>query len=186
MVIWEGRNIFKIAVNHGAIAQHQIFKEVAKPAAREILREKSAPAIASIDKDEREFVKNAHYKFPQEAIKNAKLYKKDYERTLPETLKVESQNQMWVRAKQLKDQFTVGMLSRSESHPVKGFMDNGTMKWVVDEEKLRAMRSVEREAAWQKQNELKIREFKNIMRHLNPDDPNAGDTERYRPKGGVR
>jgi len=43
-------------------------------------------------------------------------------------------------------------------------------------------RCVEREAAWQKVNQQRIEEFKRIMRHLNPDDPNAGDVERFRPR----
>jgi len=173
--------MFKIFNNTGEIVKHQMSKEVAKPAAREILRERSAGAISEIGKDEKDYVKNAHLRFPQDAIKNAKIYKKSYEATLPETLTPEAQNKMWVKAKQLKDEFTIGMLPRSELHPVKGFSDNGTMKYVVDEERIRVNRSVEREIAWQKANKDKIDEFKKIMRHLNPDDPNAGDVERYRP-----
>ena len=115
-------------------------------------------------------------------MKNAKVYKKDYERTLPETLNSQTESEMWKRAKQLKDEFQVGMLSKEELHPVKGFMENGTMKWVVDESKMQANNSAVREAQWQKENGKKIEEFKNLMRHLDKDNPNAGDVEKFRPR----
>ena len=115
-------------------------------------------------------------------MKNAKVYKKDYERTLPETLNSQTESEMWKRAKQLKDEFQVGMLSKEELHPVKGFMENGTMKWVVDESKMQANNSAVREAQWQKENGKKIEEFKNLMRHLDKDNPNAGYVEKFRPR----
>ena len=178
--------MFKISVNNNAISRYQINKEVAKPPARQLLKEKSGGNF--IENEEGVYGASFRNKWWEEridikeALKNAKVYKKDYERTLPETLSAETQNFMWKRAKQLKDEFTIGMLSKQDTHPVKGFLDNGTMKWVVDEEKIRTNRSVDREVAWQKKNELKINEYKNIMRHLVPDDPNAGDIERFRPK----
>ena len=170
--------MFKIISNTQVIANHQINKEIAKVSAREILRQNSGVEnIKSID---------PWYKSRvdwQEAAKNAKVYKKDYERTLPERLAPQTQNEMWKRAKQIKDQFTMGMLSRDELHPVKAFTDGGAIKCVVDEERMRSINSVERERTWQNKNDNKIKEFKNLMRHLNPDDPNAGDIEKYRPKG---
>ena len=88
---------------------------------------------------------------------------------------------------QLKDEFIVGMLSKEELHPVKGFSENGKMVWVVDEGKMNALKSVDRNEVWYKRNEVKLREFKQIMRHLCPDDPNAGDVEKFRPRNrGVR
>lgn len=177
--------MFKIQVNNNNIAYHQINKEISKVPARNLLKEKSMGAISSIDSEYSSYVKFENNRVDMsESVLNAKKYKKDYERTLPENLSPETKNIMWVKAKELKDKFTIGMLSREEMHPVKGFLDNGTMKWVVDEEKMRSNRTVEREQAWQKNNDNNIREFKNIMRHLNPDDPNAGDVEKYRPKGG--
>lgn len=168
--------MFKIFNNNGAIQRHQIFKEISKVSARKLLREKSGEeTVKSIDPW---FKNRVNW---QDAAKNASQYKKDYERTLPETLSPEAKNQMWKRAKQLKDQFSVGMLSKEEVHPVKQFLDNGTMKAVVDEERMRTNRSAEREQDWLKQNQEKVREFKNLMRHLDPDNPNAGDIERYRP-----
>jgi hypothetical protein len=169
--------VFKIFNNAETLIKGQMNKEVAKPAAREIMKKKvGQEEIKSTD---------PWYKSRmdwQDAARNAKVYKKDYERTCPEHLSPEAQNLMWKKAKQLKDEFTVGMLSREDLHPVKGFLENGTMKYVVDEEKMRVNHSTEREVAWTRKNETKIREFKNLMRHLNPDDSNAGDIERYRPK----
>jgi len=179
--------MFKIVNSQGAVATHQMNKQVAKVSAREILKERASGANVAIGAEERGYVQKAtgFFKYPQDNVKVAKTYKASYDRTLPETLSPETQSHMWKRAKQLKDEFTVGMLSREEMHPVKGFLDNGTMKYVVDEEKLRLNNCVTREAMWQKQNAKKIDEFKNIMRHLNPDDPNAGDVEKYRPRRGV-
>jgi hypothetical protein len=174
--------MFKVFVNNGAVTKHQMVKEVAKPAAREILQKKSDLETTKS--------KDPWWKSrvdAQEAAKNARIFRKDYERTLPEKLSSQAQNEMWKRAKQLKDEFIIGMLSREELHPTKSFLDNGTTKHVVDEGQMRASRSTERELAWQRANENKIKEFKNLMRHLNPEDPNAGDIERFRPKlKGIR
>ena len=149
-------------------------KEVSKPVARQLLKER-------IDSEQSK-IKSPYFKNSSDAIRNATVFKKSYERTLPETLPPHVQSEMWRKAKQLKDEFVSGMLSRDELHPVKGFMDNGTMKYVVDEERIRTTRSVERELAWQRRNDNQIREFKNLMRNLNPDDPNAGDIEKFRPR----
>ena len=174
--------MFKIFNTSQLVMEKQFSKEISKPAAREILKER-------IGQEEFKAV-NPFWKAridANEAAKNSRQYKKDYERTLPETLSSQVQNQMWKRAKQLKDEFIVGMLSRDELHPVKGFMENGTMKYVVDEEILRFNHSVDRESAWLRKNEIKIKEYKNIMRHLNPNDPNAGDIEKFRVRNrGVK
>lgn len=170
--------MFKIQTNNNSVIKHQIGKEISKISARDILKTRSGQEeLKSTDS----WWKNRIDW--QEAAKNSKQYKKDYERTAPETLSAQAKDAMWRKAKQLKDEFTVGMLSREELHPVKGFMENGTMKWVVDEEKMRANRSTERESAWLSKNQAKIAEFKNLMRHLDPDNPTAGDIEKYRTKG---
>ena len=122
----------------------------------------------------------------QEARKNYDNLTKQYDRTKPETLSSETQNHLWKKAKQLKDEFMIGMLSRDELHPVKGFLVDGAMKTVIDEEKLRSLNSVKREQEWAKRNEIRIREFKNIMRHLCPDDPSATDIERFRPHRRIK
>lgn len=170
--------MFRILTNNGAVAEHQKTKEISKVSARTILKERSG---------QEEFKsKDSWYRQrldATDAAHNAKVYKKDYERTLPETLNPQTEGEMWKRAKQLKDEFAVGMLSREELHPVKGFMENGSMKWVVDESKLQANNSAKRESDWQKVNGNKIEEFKNLMRHLDKENPNAGDIERFRPRG---
>lgn len=178
--------MFKIHNPTNAIGNYQMKKEVSKVPARQLLKEKSlfdvaerADGIKTASLEDNWWAKRIDTK---EALKNAKVYRKDYERTAPETLNAATKNQMYIRAKQLKDKFIIGMLSREELHPVKQFTDEGTIKCVVDEERLRANDSVNREVNWEKNNKEDIKEFKNIMRHLNPEDPNAGDVEKYRPK----
>lgn len=90
---------------------------------------------------------------------------------------------MWKRAKLLKDEFTVGMLSNDELHPVSKIEKNGVISTVVDRAKMKSLNSVSRQMAWNKKNETKVREYKNIMRHLMPDDPSATDIEKYRGFG---
>ena len=116
-----------------------------------------------------------------EARRELAKWKKQYERTAPETLAPEVKNAMLKRAKALKDSFTIGMLSRDELHPVRKFVNNGTVITVVDEEKMNSLRSVERQCAWDKKHGAEVREFKNIMRHLCPDNPKFSDIERFRP-----
>lgn len=172
--------MFKIFKNSGVDINHQVTKEIAKPAARAILKERSGEeTYKSADPWYRSRVDW------QDAQKNSQTYKKDYERTAPDHLTPQVENELWKRAKQLKDEFTIGMLSRAELHPVKGFMDNGAMKWVVDDEKIRMGDTIRREAQWLKDNNEKIAQFKNLMRQLDPDNPNAGDVERYRPNKGT-
>lgn len=183
--------MFKIHNSTNAIGNYQMNKEVSKVPARELLKEKSlfhvaekADGIKTASLEDTWWGKRIDTK---EALKNAKVYRKDYERTAPETLNAATKNEMYIKAKQLKDEFTIGMLSREELHPVKQFTEEGTIKCVVDEERLRANDSVNREGKWEKNNREKIKQFKNIMRHLNPDDPNAGDVEKYRPRlKGIR
>lgn len=167
----------QVFVKGGAIERHQMEKEVAKPAAYNQLKTMA----------HREEVKATEKWYKGridtvEAGKNAKVFRKNLERVTPEKLLPHVADRMWRRAKQLKDEFSVGMLSQDELHPVKGFMKDGSMVWVVDEGKLNSMRVVERNSAWLARNEAKIREYKNLMRHLCPENPNAGDIEKYRPK----
>ena len=79
------------------------------------------------------------------------------------------------------NQFVVGMLSREELHPVKSFESNGKIQVIVDEERMRSLGSVDREDASARRNGPLISEYKRIMRHLNPDNPRAGDVEKFRP-----
>jgi len=172
----------EIIVKNGAIERHQMQKEVAKPAAfEELSKMYNSEKFKSTDPWWKKRVDWA------ESAKNAQKYGVNLERVTAEKLTPSSKNMMWSRAKQLKDEFTIGMLSKEELHPVKGFSDNGKMVWVVDEEKMRALNSTERNTIWYRRNEAKLREFKNIMRHLCPENPNAADYERFRPKSrGIR
>lgn len=167
----------EVIVRDGAIERHQMQKEVAKPAAfKQLSSMYNHEKLKSTDPWWRKRIDYA------EASKNARKYGKNLENVSPEKLLPAAKDMMWRRAKQLKDDFIVGMLSKEDLHPVKGFTENGKMVWVVDEEKMRTNNSVERNTAWNKRNETKIREFKNIMRHLCPENPNAGDVEKFRPK----
>jgi len=169
--------MFKIVNRAGAIEEQQMNKKIAKPDARKLLKSNLDSNMAKItDPWLRTRVDTS------DALKHIKQYKKDYERTAPEKLTAGSKNVMWKRAKLLKDSFTVGMLSREELHPVKTFETNGKIQVVVNEERMASLNTVQREGAWQNKNNELVREFKNIMRHLNPDNPHAGDIERFRPK----
>lgn len=167
----------KIFVKDAAI-KHQIQKEVAKPAARQELEETL--------RAERAKLSSHNIQDKAEVRKEIKKWEKTLERTRPETLSPSVKNTMWKRAKELKDQFTIGMLSRDELHPVKSFEHNGAINVVVNEDKMASVNSVSRQYAWNKKMGAKVSEYKNIMRHLNPDDPNASDIERFRPSGRIK
>lgn len=169
--------MFKVMTSNNAITNFQMKKEIAGNDARNIMQ-------ANI-KVETAKVTNPWYNGRvdvSEAKKTLKEYQRNFDRTAPETLDVQTQNAMWKRAKQLKDEFTIGMLSCDELHPVKGIQVDGSMRWVVDEEKMNSSRAVERNTAWYLRNQAKMSEYKNIMRHLNPDNPVASDVERFRPQ----
>ena len=166
----------QVIVNNNQIEDFKAMKEISKPAALKVLKNMAGSEHKkSVDPWWRSRV-NA-----QDAARNAAAYKKNLDKVSPEKLAGHTKDKLWRRAKQLKDEFQVGMLSRTELHPVKQFTENGKVVSVCDDESVRQFRSVEREMAWQKRNNKKIKEFKNIMRHLCPEDPNAGDIERFRP-----
>jgi len=121
-----------------------------------------------------------------QAFKEAKKWRDTLDKRSPESLNVEAKNAMWKRAKQLKDEFSVGMLSTDELHPVSMQVDGGVTRVLVDNDKMNHIHSVEREVAWQKRNEEKVREYKNIMRHLSPNNPSATDINKFRKSGGIK
>lgn len=168
--------MFQVITNNGAAAKHLMTKEIAGNDARQILQ-------ANI-KAETAKVSNAWFNGRidvTQARKSLKEYQTNYDKTSPETLSTDVKNTLWKRAKQLKDEFTIGMLSKEELHPVKGINIDGSIKVVVDEEKMNSSRVVERNTAWYNRNAQKISDYKNIMRNLNPDNPLASDIERFRP-----
>ena len=167
----------QVIIKTDAIERHQRMKEIAKPVALNqldtMVRQEH---IKATDPWYRSRVDTA------EATKNEKKFRTNLDKVSPETLAPQVKDGMWKRAKQLKDEFVIGMLSKEELHPVRGFLKDGKMQWVVDEAKMHESGSIERETVWRRKNESKISEFKNLMRHLSPQDPNAGDIERFRPR----
>lgn len=171
--------MFKIQSNNGMESSFQMTREISGIDARTILKTNIKVAehkLSSKDKTINKYVDMGDAK--KELIKN----KRDYDRTAPETLTPAVQNDLWKKAKQLKDEFTVGMLSRDELHPIKTIMVENSAVNVVDQEKISTNRTVERNSAWYKNNEKKIIEYKNIMRNLCPDNPMASDVEKFRPR----
>ncbi len=113
--------------------------------------------------------------------------KRNFERGAPVKLSPQMKNELWRKLKKIKDKVIVGMIPRDELHPVRITQKivNGVSKTVsvVDEERLRATRAVERNEAWYKKNENLLREAKRILRILEPDDKNITKViENWRPK----
>jgi hypothetical protein len=115
-----------------------------------------------------------------------KHYVKGHEINLTSDVK----NSLYREALRLKQQIMIGMVSQDELHPVRiaRKVIDGVAKdvSVVDEEKMRQTRVVARNTAWYNKNEVNLREFKRIMRVLEPDDPHATKiVESWRPKSHV-
>ena len=162
----------------GAVMRHQVLKEVSQVSSRREM-ENSLRA-------EQKKLLNPNIMNKTEVRQDIKKWTKALDKTNPENLTVGAKNVMWKRAKEVKDEFVVGMLSKDELHPVKMFEVGGVMKTVVNEERMQTINSVKRQHAWNTKNAPKVREFKNLMRHLNPDNPNAADIERYRPRRSAK
>jgi len=125
-------------------------------------------------------IKNSGIQDKAQAHKEKDKWQKTMDHSCPETLSPQARNEMWKRAKLLKDQFTIGMLSTDELHPVKTFERAGVVSVFVDREKMQSTNAVERQRAWNDKMGAKVKEYKNIMRHLNPDNPAATDVEKFR------
>lgn len=114
-----------------------------------------------------------------------KDYKRNYERGMPIKLAPNMENELWKKAKRLKDEFVIGMVPQKDMHPVKArsviTKDGAVVKWVADYDKMRDTKSIERNQSWLKVNQPKLDEFKRIMRMLEPDNPNIANYERFRP-----
>jgi hypothetical protein len=129
-------------------------------------------------------------------------YKKNYERGMPIKLSGRAKNELWKKAKRLKDEFVIGMVPQREMHPVRTtVVAKNTRSWnckkgefggvvgssaatavVCDYNKLRDTKAIERNTAWLQRNQPKINEFKRIMRILEPNNPNIANIERFRPQ----
>ena len=169
---------FKIFTNNNSVMQRQMTKEIASISARKEIEDNI--------RYEQNNLKQRVIQDRQQSQKNLIQWEKCLSQNAPERLSSEAENAMWKRAKQLKDEFTVGMLSKDELHPVKQFVNDGVVSVSVDDSKLNNVHSVTKELAWLKNNEQKVREYKNIMRHLCPDDPSAADIEKWRTYRSVR
>ena len=77
-----------------------------------------------------------------------KNYKKNYERGEPIKLAPVVANELWKKAKRLKDEFVVGMVSKKDMHPVAQksvVTPNGVVtKLVADYDAMRSTKSIER------------------------------------------
>ena len=117
--------------------------------------------------------------------KQMKTYKKNFERGAPEKLSSAMRDYLWKKAKVLKDKFVVGMVPQRELHPIglRNVSKQGNMVVanVADYDKMNNSKVIERQAAWDKKNKDTVNEFKNIMRQLEPDNPNIANVERFRP-----
>lgn len=168
----------RIFVKHNRELDRQVQKRVAPLSARKDLQENIRRETGN--------AKNQSLQDRYQANKEAKKWQNTLDKNCPETLSVEAKNAMWKRAKELKDDFTVGMLSTDELHPVTMVERAGVISTVVSNDKMQNVNSVQRELAWQSRNDKKVKEYKNIMRHLNPDNPAATDINKFRPIGRIK
>ncbi len=94
--------------------------------------------------------------------------KKNYERGCPITLDITTKNKLWSKLKVLKDRVIVGMVTKRDMHPVKVKQVGGQIRTVVDYNKLRSSKAVERNGQWVDKNEKDLKEIKRILRVLEP------------------
>jgi len=167
----------RIIVKHNVDMHRQMTKKVSPLSARRELDENI--------KRETDNAQSGSIQDRQQAIREAAKWQKTLDRSSPETLTVDAKNAMWKRAKLLKDAFCVGMLTTDELHPVSMKQFDGAISTVVDTNKMQSINAVQRQLAWNKKNEDKVREYKNIMRHLCPDNPAATDIEKFRNHRGT-
>lgn len=81
----------------------------------------------------------------------------------PTTPRGANKDKLWTRAKELEEQMKANMPTREEmDHPA------------------RRPGAVRKHMMWAKVNDPKVREYKELMRRLEPDDPTAMDVERLR------
>ena len=168
----------RVFIKSGQDISRQISKKIAPLSARKELEDNI--------RRERNNAKSHNIQDKAQALKEAKKWQDTLDKRKPEKLSVEAKNAMWKRAKHLKDEFTVGMLSTDELHPVSSQVHDGVVRVLVNNDKMNSIHSVERELAWLKRNEVKVKEYKNIMRHLLPDNPSATDVDKFRGHGRIK
>ena len=161
----------------------QIFvKQSPRPLDREIAKPSAIHELERNIKVEKANLESKRIQDPSQSLKNIKMFQKTLDDHKPTILSGEEKSYLWKRAKALKDRFTIGMLSQDELHPVRSIHTEKGIQVVVDESKMNLKHTVDQQVKWNNQNSPLVKEFKNIMRQLNPQDPNAGDIEKYRPR----
>jgi len=178
-------------VSKGAVAKVDSQREVHPVGARKILEKEYRSREMVLKGEKVKSINGGEWRpldriqDPQMLRQNYQLYKKNYERGLPVKLDPATRNSMWKKAKQLKDEIVVGMVRKSELHPVRHreIMKNGkpVTAVVADKDKMESGKVIERHRAWQKKNSKKVNELKNILRTLEPDNPKIANIERFRP-----
>ena len=119
--------------------------------------------------------------------KNLNSAKRHAEKGCAIKLTPDVKNALWKKAKLLKDEITIGMVPQRELHPVKTkqVIIDGVSKvaTVVDNDNINKTRALERNVAWYKKNDGKLKEFRRIIRVLEPDNKNIGQiVENWRQK----
>jgi hypothetical protein len=184
-----------------AVFNHNITKEVFDPFSRKhyskykemeaILRGEKVPSTVIDNRG----VRGRWNPIDSGVIQDVNQYRKDlevnkrhYEKGHPIRLTPSVKNALYRKALRLKQQIIVGMLPQDELHPIKYRPKaNGKLEPVVDYEKLKQTKTVERNIAWYDKNEVNLREFKRIMRVLEPDDKGITKiVENWRPKTKVK
>lgn len=179
-------------VKRDAIKKEQSLREVAPKSARDALHKEHdwrkfalEGEVVTLDGKSR-WRPKSRLQDPAEMRRQMKDYARQIERTDPVKIDASVRNQLWKKAKRLKDQFVIGMVPRDDMHPVshRQIVQNGQLKTVVvaDYDKLASSRAVERNHEWYQRNKDILAEFKRIMRILEPDNSSAGDYEKFRPK----
>jgi len=183
-----------IIVNKGAVAREDMKRDIAPLLARKELQKEYQwrdNVLSGKTADSMTLEGTASFRpldriqDPNAMRKQRDDYKRNYERTAPITLSALQQNELWKKAKVLKDKITIGMVSKHDLHPVSQRLisNNGIAKLAVvaDYDKLRDTKAIERNQAWYKRNEKDLQELKRILRMLEPDNPDIANLERFRP-----
>lgn len=181
-------------IKTGSVAEKDSQREVHAPAARKILYDTYKGKELVLSGVEVPMTMGEGKYRPLDKIqdipalrKGYQDYKRNYERGMPIHLDPAVRNSLWIKAKKLKDEFTIGMVSKKDMHPVKIKQvirnNQAIMATVVDNEVMKNTKAIERNQAHLRKNEAKIKEFKRIMRVLEPDNPKITDVERFRPSG---
>lgn len=131
---------------------------------------------------------------PIERIQDVQMFrhnmneaKRHAEKGAPVKLTPQERDELWRKAREIKNRVTQGMVPWHDLHPVKTrqVVVNNEVKvaTVVDNDKLNQSRAVDRNIAWEKKNGEDLKEFRRVVRVLDPDYKNPMNLiEKMRPK----